>query len=397
MDRDLFIGALRSSLTQLDDLPALRQSPLLQILGKEEMTPSALQRLLIESINRLRNGGDWGNTSHHDVLYFRYVERMAQPDVAFQLGLSVRQLRRYQTSALEALADYLSQQYDLSLQTGGTASASAPEASATGMEKEVAWLRRGNSAEISSVEVEWFRAREEVAILRRHYGVTIDEELSAELPAVSLPPVLLRQTLLTILSYAIPQVDKLTVRGAVVEPSGGLTLTLSGELRQGHHSQGIYSSVQMAAQLLAPFESSAQVRSIDPLCIELTFITARGTPILLIDDNLDIRYLFRRYASDSGFHIIDSDDGANIVELAQQFQVAAIIVDIMMPALDGWELIAKLRHHPATESIPIVVCTILPQQDLSYHLGVASFMQKPVSRATFLATLNNLFPSHEYR
>ncbi len=64
-----------------------------------------------------------------------------------------------------------------------------------------------------------------------------------------------------------------------------------------------------------------------------------------------------------------------------------LVLDVMMPETDGWSLLAQWRHHPATQAIPVAVCTILPQQELSRVLGAKLFMQKPVTQEQFLETL----------
>ena len=55
-----------------------------------------------------------------------------------------------------------------------------------------------------------------------------------------------------------------------------------------------------------------------------------GIPILVVDDNDDVRYLYRRYAAHSRFHIIDTGNGREVLPLIQQFQPAAIVMDVMI-------------------------------------------------------------------
>ena len=59
-----------------------------------------------------------------------------------------------------------------------------------------------------------------------------------------------------------------------------------------------------------------------------------------------------------------------------------------MPHVDGWEILGRLKQHPATKDIPIVVCTILAQQELALSLGASGFLRKPVSRQAFLSALD---------
>jgi CheY-like chemotaxis protein len=112
--------------------------------------------------------------------------------------------------------------------------------------------------------------------------------------------------------------------------------------------------------------------------------------VLVIDDNPDARRLFQRYAENSRFRVIATADCDQAIALAQGAGARAIVLDIMMPAVDGWDVLARLRHHPATQHIPIIVCTILPQRELAGLLGATAFLQKPVSQQAFLEALDRL-------
>jgi CheY-like chemotaxis protein len=65
-----------------------------------------------------------------------------------------------------------------------------------------------------------------------------------------------------------------------------------------------------------------------------------------------------------------------------------IVLDVMMPGINDWELLGQLREHPRLREIPIIVCTILPLEQLALLLGAAAFLRKPVSRELFLQALD---------
>jgi CheY-like chemotaxis protein len=417
IDRDEFISALRTALMQLDDLPALRQNALLTLLasGAGEATPSALQRTLLAQIDALREGTDaalkTAGVPAHDVLYYRYVEQLAQADLAFQLGVSVRQLRRYQNSAIERLADLLCRRYGLSLVDGpasqpeGTQKAeddaaeiglSSQNPAQDHLQGEVASLQRGDSAGACDLERELERALAEAHVLAERYAITVEHSLPAALPKISAPPTLMRQVLLTLLTALLPHVRSLRVDAHA--QGGTIAVTLEGSSVAGEARQSeLQRVVEATAQLLAHFGGSVQAHDFACPRIVLTVpaVAAQDAEVdhatlLVVDDNHDTRYLFRRYTAQTRYSLIDTEDVTEVIPLARRHRVDAIILDVMMPAADGWELLAQLRHHPATQNIPVIMCTILPQQDLAYHLGVAGFMQKPISRTAFLATLDRV-------
>ncbi len=74
--------------------------------------------------------------------------------------------------------------------------------------------------------------------------------------------------------------------------------------------------------------------------------------------------------------------------MAEEFAPRIILLDVMMPGVHDWEPLGRLREHPATRSVPIIVCTILPQEQLALALGAAGFVRKPVSREALLAALD---------
>jgi CheY-like chemotaxis protein len=63
-------------------------------------------------------------------------------------------------------------------------------------------------------------------------------------------------------------------------------------------------------------------------------------------------------------------------------------MDVMLPGMDDWDLLGRLRAHPRMHATPIIACTILPQEKLALALGAAGFLRKPISRETFLAALD---------
>ena len=90
------------------------------------------------------------------------------------------------------------------------------------------------------------------------------------------------------------------------------------------------------------------------------------------------------------YRVVGTRDPRQAVAMAMEARPRAIVLDVMMPEMDGFDVLGELRRHPGTGDIPIVVCTILPQEALVKSLGVEAFLLKPVSRQVFLGTLDSL-------
>lgn len=100
--------------------------------------------------------------------------------------------------------------------------------------------------------------------------------------------------------------------------------------------------------------------------------------ILVIDDEADTRELYRRNLERAGFRVECAASGAEGLELAKSMRPSAITLDVMMPGMDGWAVLAALRHDPDTSEIPVVMVTMTQDRQLGFALGAADFLTKPV-------------------
>ncbi|MCL4861357.1 MAG: response regulator [Caldilineaceae bacterium] len=396
MNRKQFVASLRTALMQLDDLQSLARNPLLALLSSpgEEANPVALQRLLLETIEAMREKPGARAERHYDVLYYRYQEQLNQEEVAFQLGVSTRQLRREQNNAIELLADQLWAHFEPAI--GRTLHESQPRPHAANgigeIQKEAARLRHELRTEPSQVEVELQKALTDASALAHRYQVTLQVgalSVSAQTPA---PPPVLRQAFLVLLTAMIPRIGGKTLVVSPAESAGKhrFVFCVRGATAEWARHEEFLVGVRTAVQLLAPFHGDVVVQEGESVAIALTTPKMASTPILVIDDNPDARQLFRRYVDQTRFRVITTGDGREAIALAQAQRVEGLILDIMMPDLDGWDLLSQWRHHPATRHIPVAVCTILPQKELAQVLGATLFIQKPVGQEDFLHALEQL-------
>jgi len=98
---------------------------------------------------------------------------------------------------------------------------------------------------------------------------------------------------------------------------------------------------------------------------------------MIVDDEAHIRELVRLYLDDEGFEIIEKSNGADALEYAENYKLDLVILDIMMPKLDGWELCKKLRE---LGDIPILMITSKGEaQDKikGFKLGTDDYLVKP--------------------
>jgi len=117
-------------------------------------------------------------------------------------------------------------------------------------------------------------------------------------------------------------------------------------------------------------------------------VSFRGKLVLVIDDEPDSRTLLSHTITELGCKVLTASSGEQGLRLARERRPHLITVDLMMPELDGWEVIRKLKADPVLCHIPVVVVSIVAGEHQGSILGVVEVLQKPVSRADLLAALH---------
>jgi CheY-like chemotaxis protein len=148
----------------------------------------------------------------------------------------------------------------------------------------------------------------------------------------------------------------------------------------------------MARQFIALFGGTLEVASVkggkQPFAATLVLPVAQQVSVLMVDDNADTLRLLQRYLTGTCYQFIGTRDPEQVVTIAEESAPQVIVMDIMLPGIEGWELLGRLRTHPKTRDVPIIVCTILPQEQLALSLGAAEFLRKPISREALLSALD---------
>ena len=404
LTKETFTHELNTTLTHLYDPAVLRRSRLVLFFDLDpqaEVIP-ALQRILTSAIEALKPSQDVPTGTRawrlYHILYYRYIEQFTQREVASDLALSIRQLRRQEKTALEVLADQLWTRYNKAQSPLPVSepAAEADAASAPPLEEELARLEKTIPSELIEVAALLQSVLDTVRPLAERLGVSIQCDAPAALPPLNVQLITMRQALLHVVSTAtrclpdghvtlsadlLPQragvhVQVMTRRGntaAAVDKNVGQNLGVARKLVQ--NSGGLLETT---------FDTAAEI----PFSASIILPTTAQIPVLAIDDNADTLQLWQRYLVGSRYHLTGVVDPQAGLELAAQLSPEIIIVDVMLPGLDGWELLGRLREHPQTRHAAIIVCTILPQEQLALALGAAEFMRKPVSQQVFLDTLD---------
>lgn len=121
--------------------------------------------------------------------------------------------------------------------------------------------------------------------------------------------------------------------------------------------------------------------------------TAYG-PILIVEDVPNVLELLEVTLRFKGYAVITAHNGEEALEVIEKNRPVLIITDILMPKMDGYAFVQKLRINPATRAIPVVFLSatyVTPEdKDFALSLGAARFMEKPIDTEDFLLTVAEL-------
>ena len=106
--------------------------------------------------------------------------------------------------------------------------------------------------------------------------------------------------------------------------------------------------------------------------------------ILLVDDDPSVHDMLRRHLDKAGYSVITADDGAVALDLARSEQPDAILLDVTMPGMSGWTVLAALKADSDTEHIPVIICSFVDDESRGFSLGASDYLTKPVRRTTLL-------------
>jgi signal transduction histidine kinase/CheY-like chemotaxis protein len=110
--------------------------------------------------------------------------------------------------------------------------------------------------------------------------------------------------------------------------------------------------------------------------------------VLIVEDNSAAIELMSRNLERGGFRTVVARTGTEAIASARRLQPVAITLDILLPELDGWEVLTRLKHDPATSSIPVVVVSVVDNPELGMALGALDYFVKPIDGAAFLKSLS---------
>lgn len=119
-------------------------------------------------------------------------------------------------------------------------------------------------------------------------------------------------------------------------------------------------------------------------------IKSEQKTILVVDDEPEVVTLIAGFVSTQGYNVITALSGKEALELARSHHPFAITLDIIMPGMDGWEVLEELKKDPDTADIPVIVTSITDDRQTGFALGAVGYITKPVDRNALIGEINKI-------
>jgi signal transduction histidine kinase/DNA-binding response OmpR family regulator len=167
----------------------------------------------------------------------------------------------------------------------------------------------------------------------------------------------------------------------------GLGLALSRRLAEAHGGRiEVTSEVGVGSEFTVHLPTS-----VPDLAAPATRGAASDRPsVLVIEDDPAAAELLRVYLDGAGYSVVASATGSQGLAWAEQLRPDAIVLDILLPDIDGWEILQRLKRNAATLSIPVLVVSVVDDRPLGLALGAVDYFVKPIGRESLLTALGRL-------
>jgi len=381
---------VKDALEHLYDLSYLETHPLAaegrdEAGSSPEIAGQRLRRELLAAIESLSPGPGISfrapQARAYNLLIVHYVEGSTVQEAAHKLGISRRQAHRDLKEAIGQVAAMWAVRR-------ATASGPAPDVSQlSSLEAEVTRLEsRPRPTDLRALLAQ---TQETVGRLAAQRGIALSISASSERVLLSTDAVVAEQVLVSVLSRAIgqayPGAMELDLR------AGDEQVTLTVRYYEDPAAPSETPLDLVVTRLIDRLGWTAQhTASPDgPSAIVLS-MPRKGPSILVIDDNEGLVTLVQRYLTDHAYRVVPARNGQDGLRLAHDLLPDAIVLDVMMPEMPGWEVLQRLRNHPKTAHIPVIICSVFNNPELAFSLGASLFLPKPIGREDVLSALHSL-------
>jgi len=386
--RERFLELTKDALERFYDLSFLEKHPFARkVKQKDEGHDAARGQLLQKDLSRaisMLDSSEIRSLSssplrRHHVLRLRYVERLTIQSISNELDTSERQVYRDLRQGEEDVATILQSWY---VEETAEPSADDPD------KRELVTLEIEQlKTEFQTIDIKSlvYSARASIEQLLSIRNVSVDIQAPPEPVLVSTDPVVAKHVLINLLSSAAQRSDANTLRLHLRSTDDRTSLSLQFTDETDGHDP-LLNDITTEILYRLKWEILQNCVQNSTHILELSF--GKNIPmVLVVDDFEGLSQLLKRYLAGYRCYVVAAADGASGLGMARELQPDAVILDVMMPDMDGWEVLQRLRNHPDTQHIAVIICSVFNDPGLAHALGASSFLSKPVKREDIIQAL----------
>jgi CheY-like chemotaxis protein len=405
MERELFDELVRDLLANLYDFSVLETHPFTQTLsipdGYAGSRGEFLRAQTIHAIERLQPPGkklslDSPEWRAYLILHARYIEGKPVQEIAAALSLSERQIRRDHARALHGVSALLWDMFH-----GHTIGDSASPHTDSLFEAADDLPASAADFPIHLIPLDIHQVLPGVlqTMEKRLQAeqVAVEQRLADDPVLAQADRIILRQILIALVDDVLrsqPLTSVQIVTHRQPEEASIILRWMSASSERLSEGTSLHAIARYWCQRTGAVLEETQALAGSGMRREIRLrLPAAGEAqhlILVVDDQQPTLRMYQRYLSRSAYEVVGVQDPQQVPELARRLRPAAITLDVMMPDLDGWELLQTLQADEMTRAIPVVVCSAWVEPDLALSLGASQFLKKPVTQRDLLRVLREL-------
>ncbi|WP_119070679.1 response regulator [Aggregatilinea lenta] len=385
---DELLQLTKDALEHFYDLTHLQSHPFAQKVRRgedasKETRGQLLQRDLARAIDMLdsnqpRTSGS-SPSRRYNIMRLRYVDMLTIQHISHEISISERQIYRDLRHGEEDLATILWSWY---------VEDAAVETEDPDFEEPAFVEIEQLQTNFQTIDIRRLilSARSSIEQLLSKRNVEVILDMSPEAVLIATDSFIAKHIFINLLSVTVQRSEGKSVR-VTVKSNEDKTVVNVSFFAPSSNGESLFNEITLALIRRLKWEITQDVCKGSRRTIQLSFGKNMPT-VLVIDDFEGLSRLLKRYLAGYQCRIISATDGMSGLSLAREIQPNAVILDVMMPDMDGWEVLQRFQNHPDTQHIPVIICSVFNDPELAFALGASSFLSKPVKRNEIIKALH---------